>query len=273
VKHVDHPFWKEQRQRTRDQLGKNFFLLGEVWGGDGQVLDPWFEGDEMDAGFDFSFQGSVLSFVSGRGRTIAFDRYLKSREKIRKGYLVSQFLSSHDVPGALFQLKGDKNLFRLAAILEFTSIGIPMIYYGEEVGRPGGDWPDNRSDMPWGDMKIAPGSGKPRDENLRADYRKIIQIRRDHPALAHGIHTGLMTDGDLLVFSQVDADSHDAVIVAINRGAAPAIAKFAQPAEWLQDPSCTDIWNGRDVSRTGGMFESTIAPQSAAIFVSAPKRD
>ena len=82
-----------------------------------------------------------------------------------------------------------------------------------------------------------------------------------------------MTDGDLLVFSEVDAASHDAVIVAINRGSAPATAKFAQPAEWLQDPSCTDIWNGRDVSRTGGMFESTIAPQGAAIFVSAPKRD
>ena len=42
-----------------------------------------------------------------------------------------------------------------------------MIYYGEEVGRPGGDWPDNRSDMPWGDRKILPGAGKPRDEALR----------------------------------------------------------------------------------------------------------
>ena len=104
VKHVDHPFWKEHRQRIRNEIGQNFFLLGEVWGGDPNVLDPWFEGDEIDAGFDFSFQGNVISFLLGRGRTIAFDRYLKSREKIRDGYLVSQFLSSHDVNGALNQL-------------------------------------------------------------------------------------------------------------------------------------------------------------------------
>ena len=48
------------------RLGKGFFLLGEVWGGDAQVLDPWFAGDEMDAGFDFGFQGSVAR-VRSRG--------------------------------------------------------------------------------------------------------------------------------------------------------------------------------------------------------------
>ncbi|HEY0094599.1 MAG TPA: alpha-amylase family glycosyl hydrolase, partial [Archangium sp.] len=32
VKHVDHPFWKEHRRRTREELGPHFFLLGEVWG-------------------------------------------------------------------------------------------------------------------------------------------------------------------------------------------------------------------------------------------------
>ena len=64
----------------------------------------------MDAGFDFAFQGSALGWVQGRGRTVAFDRYLKSREKVRAGHLLSPYLSSHDVPGALFQLKGDKEL-------------------------------------------------------------------------------------------------------------------------------------------------------------------
>ena len=49
VKHVDHPFWQEHRKRTRAQLGQDFYLLGEVWGGDSEVLDPWFAGDEMDS--------------------------------------------------------------------------------------------------------------------------------------------------------------------------------------------------------------------------------
>ncbi|HEV2846517.1 MAG TPA: alpha-amylase family glycosyl hydrolase, partial [Thermoanaerobaculia bacterium] len=34
VKHVTHDFWREHRRRTRERLGKDFFLIGEVWVGD-----------------------------------------------------------------------------------------------------------------------------------------------------------------------------------------------------------------------------------------------
>ena len=37
------------RRRTRAELGPDFFLLGEVWGGDRESLDPWFADDELDA--------------------------------------------------------------------------------------------------------------------------------------------------------------------------------------------------------------------------------
>jgi alpha-amylase len=269
VKHVTHDFWQEHRKRTREQLGKDFFLIGEVWGGDAQVLDPWFSSDELDAGFDFGFQGSVLGWVTGKGRTVAFDHYLKTREKVRAGHLLSPYLSSHDVPGALFQLKGDKELFRLAALLELTASGVPMIYYGEEVGRLGGDWPDNRSDMPWGnqrgDPKIMPGAGQARDEALRADYKKMIAIRRAHLAFSRGVHTALATDGDLLVFLQKDEASHDAVVVAINRGSAPATASFDVPAEWGATPP-RDVWTGQPVAAAGGKIEAVVAPRSARIF-------
>ena len=267
VKHIDHAFWQEHRKRTREFLGQDFFLLGEVWGGDPQVLDPYFENDELDAGFDFSFQGNVISFVAGRGRTIAFDRYLKSREKVRNGYILCHFLSTHDVPGALFQFKGDKDLFRLAVVLQFTSVGIPLIYYGEEVGRAGGDWPDNRSDMPWGDRKIKPGEGQPRDEKLRADYIKIITIRKAHPALWEGYHTGLSTEGDLLVFRMDDPVSGDTVVVAVNRGAAPAPATFQVPTSWTES-GITDAYNNNEaVTVKDGQVQSTIPPKGARIFV------
>ena len=136
-----------------------------------------------------------------------------------------------------------------------------MIYYGEEVGRAGGDWPDNRSDMPWGDRKIMPGAGKPRDEALRADYKKMIAIRRAHPAFSRGTHSGLSTDGDLLVFLQRDEASHDAVVVAINRGSAPATAGFDVPAEWGATPA-RDVWTGpRPVTvEPAGRIAAVVAP-------------
>jgi alpha-amylase len=162
-------------------------------------------------------------------------------------------------------LNGDKELFRLAALLQLTASGVPMIYYGEEVGRAGGDWPENRSDMPWGERRILPGAGQPRDEALRGDYKQLIAIRRAHPALSRGAHSGLSTDGDLLVFLRRDEASGDAVVVAVNRGSAPATASFDAPAEWGDAP-VRDAWGGDAPTRSGSKIEAVVLPRGARIF-------
>jgi glycosidase len=266
VKHVGHPFWQEHRRRVDEQLGPGFFLLGEVWGGDARVLDPWFADDELDAGFDFGFQGSVIAFLQGRGRTVAFDHYLQKRYQVREGHLLAHYLSSHDVPGALYQLGGDVDLFRLAALLQMTAIGIPTIYYGEEVARPGGDWPDNRSDMPWGDREILPGAGEPRDDGLRSDYKRLIAIRRAHPALWRGDHEGMATDGDLLVFARHDPSSDDVVVVAVNRGAEEAAARLAVPEAW-KGGVVRDVWKEEPVPLEDGEIAVEVPGRSARILV------
>lgn len=277
-KHLDHPFWRDHRERTRSAFGPGFFLLGEVWGGDPRVMDPWFAADEVDAGFDFGFQGSTVGFLLGRGRTIAYDKYLKSRERIRPGYLVAHFLSTHDVPGSYFQLNYERELFRLAAVLQFTCAGLPVICWGDEVGRRGGDWPDNRGDMPWGERPILPGRGLSRDEALRDDYRKLIAIRRAHRSLTHGVHQGLSTAGDLLVFQRADSTSGDVVLVAVNRGATPAEATVPRPAGW-EGARIEDAWNGQEVhdpAATGAAGDSLLIrteAKSARILVAAPRRE
>lgn len=265
VKHVAHDFWTEHRKRTRAEIGPDFFLVGEVWGGDPQVLDPWFERDEMDAGFDFSFQGNAIAFVEGRGRAVAFDRYLKSRERVRPGYLLSHYLSSHDVPGGLYQLGGNVELFRLAAVLQMTVAGIPQVYYGEEVARAGGDWPENRSDMPWGERGVLPGKGLPRNEALRADYVKLVSIRKAHPALRRGTHEGLFTTGDGYAFLRRDAESKSAVAVAVNRGSEPVTITFLAPAEW-GGAAPKELFAGLAFTFTEGFVSIPLPPRSAAIL-------
>lgn len=301
VKHVGHEMWRQHRARVRRELGDDFFLLGEVWGGDAKVLDPWFEDDELDAGFDFSFAGSVLAWIQGRGRTVAFDRYLTRRHQVRPGHFLAHYLSSHDVPTALYRLDGDTVAYRLAVMLQMTTFGLPVLYYGEEVGRLGGDWPANRSDMPWGARDILPGAGIPRDEALRADIQRMIAIRRRHPALSRGSHQPLSTDGDLLVFarqlepaddaSAVDATlrdntisedtisedtisgdptSGDRVVVAINRGTTEAVVSLATadllPEGW-QGGTLVDVWNESELEVDDAEVVLHVAPRSARIIV------
>ena len=269
VKHVDHPFWREHRARCDRELGESFFLLGEVWGGDYKVLDDWFEHDEMDGGFDFSFVGSALAFVQGRGRTIAFSRYLMKRHRVRPGYQLAHYLSSHDVPGALFQLGGDKARFKLLVALQLTSVGLPTIYYGEEVGRLGGDWPDNRSDMPWGSRDIKPGKGVARDEDMRRFYRELIRLRREYPVLAVGGYQELHTAGDPLVFARTpaegDATSKGPVVVAVNRGKVPAPAVVPKPESWTK-PAARGLLSGAPVEVADGKLHFAVPPLGARVI-------
>ena len=271
VKHVDHPFWAEHRRRTRAELGPWFFLLGEVWGGERDSLDAWFAPDELDAGFDFSFQGSTVGFLLGRGRTVAYERYLEGRQKVRPGHLLAHFLSTHDVTGALALLGGDRELFRLAAVLQLTTSGIPVVAYGEEVARDIGAWPRNRTDMPWGDRPIPPGAGVPRDEALRDFYRTLLALRRAHPALSRGAHEALATDGDLLVFARRDAATRDAVVVAVNRGSAPVRARFRPPEEWTGGEVRDVLDDGGGLAPEGGMLELIVRPRSARALIVSPR--
>jgi glycosidase len=264
VKHVDHDFWQVHRRRLRAEVSKDFFLLGEVWGGDREVLDPWFADDELDAGFDFGFQGSTVGWVMGRGRSVAYGRYLETRHKVRPGKLLAHFLSSHDVEGALSLLGGDRAGFRLAVALQLTTAGLPTIYYGEEVGRSIGKWPENRSDMPWGDQGLRPGAGVPRDEGLRDWYRRLIALRRNHSALTGGSHRTLSAEGDLLVFLREQGPGGDAVVVAVNRGSAPASALVARPSGWGTRQVGALLGEG-EVGGDGTSLRVTVPARSAAV--------
>lgn len=266
LKHIDHPFWQEHRRRVRAQLSPDFFLLGEVWGGDAKVLDPWFSADEIDAGIDFGFQGSTLGFISGRGRAVAYDRYLVSRHQVRPGYLLAHYLSSHDVKGALAQLEGDVEAFKLAAVLQFTVAGMPVIYYGEEVARPGGGWPENRSDMPWGARDVLPGKGKARDEGLRGFYQRLLSIRRQHPALSRGSHAAVHTGGDVYAFLREDAASGDTVLVVVNRAKTPSRLSLKAPAGW-GDRTVYELLSGKEASRGPSLELSLeVGPRQALIL-------
>jgi alpha-amylase len=269
VKHVEHDFWQAHRARSRAELGASFFLLGEVWGGAADVLDPWFVNDEMDAGFDFGFRGGCRGFVEGRGRTVAYAAYLKKRHKVRRGYHLAHYLSSHDEPLLLHELGNDLNGFKLCVALQMTSLGIPVIYYGEEVGRRGGAWPTNRGDMPWGERAVMPGRSIARDETLRGYYRELIALRRAHPALAGGSFRELSTAGDLLVFAREHEASGDAVVVAVNRGKGTAAASVPLPTLW-RGRAAQEVLGGAPAQAQNGQLTVRVPPRSAQIYVPEP---
>lgn len=265
-KHIETGFWLEHRNRTRNELNKDFFLLAEYWGGTASSLDPFFERDEVDSGFDFSFKGSCEAFVNNRGRTVAYGSYLGSRHKVRKGYLLAHYLSSHDEPMALYNMDGNKDKFRICAAIQMTSLGLPVIYYGEEVARNGSEWPLNRTNMPWGDRNIKPGKGDTRDEAMRDYYKKLLRIRHQHPALSRGDYTLVSGPQDaVLAYLRHEAASNDSVLVLVNREDKEMTADFMLPAAWDKQ-TVTDELNNNPSTISAGRISTSMAPRSVRIF-------
>lgn len=265
-KHIGTDFWLEHRRRTRAELGSDFFLLAEHWGGDAASLDPYFARDEVDAGFDFGFKGNCESFVNGRGRAVAYGSYLASRHKVRKGYLLAHYLSSHDEPMALYDLHNDKDKFRICAAIQLTSLGLPVIYYGEEVARAGSEWPLNRTDMPWGERDIQPGKGKARDGALRAWYKQLLHIRSHHPALRRGGYALLSGPQDkLLAYVRSDEASGDSILVLVNRERQELEAAFMLPDNWHGKPLLDELQH-TVLAPTAGKLQLRMAPGAVRIF-------
>jgi alpha-amylase len=265
-KHIETDFWLEHRRRTRAGIGKDFFLLAEHWGGDAKSLDPYFAQDEIDAGFDFSFKGNCEAFVNGRGRAVAYGSYLGSRHKVRQGYLLAHYLSTHDEPMALYNLNNDKDKFRICAAIQMTSLGLPVIYFGEEVARAGSEWPLNRTDMPWGARDIKPGKGAVRDEAMRDYYKALLQIRRAHPALRRGDYTLLSGPQEpVLAYVRHDAASGDSVMVLVNREDKVLTADFLLPDAWSNKP-VSDKLGRTAVATAAGRIALSMAPKSVRIL-------
>jgi alpha-amylase len=153
----------------------------------------------------------------------------------------------------------------MLAVMQMSVGGLPMVYYGEEVARAGGDWPDNRSDFPWGARHVDPGRNLPRDESMRVFYKKMIGIRRAHPALSRGEHTPLSKDGDLLVFLRRDAASGDAVLVAVNRGEGTSVAAVEAPQEW-RGRAPTELLSGEPLPGDPLRLTVTLPPKTARLY-------
>lgn len=118
-------------------------------------------------------------------------------------------LGSHDTARILSVVGGNAALNRLAAGILFTYVGVPCVYYGDEVGLAG-EGSDVRACMPW-DMAVW-------DSELRSFYRTLIQLRRTSPALIHGGFQVLVIEADTLAYLR-DAEDEQLVVVG-HRGPA-----------------------------------------------------
>ena len=125
-------------------------------------------------------------------------------------------LGSHD-SARIRTLVGSAEAHHVAAGLQFTLPGVPMVFAGDEFGLEGVNGEDARRPMPWdsvggmvstsstsGGSTSTAGRVGPRDEarieTTVGVYASLAKLRRDHVALRRGGLRWVHVDDDQLVF-------------------------------------------------------------------------
>ncbi len=251
IKHVPFEWLTELRDaiesRIPTPIGDRFYLVGETFTYSPAGIRPFVDPSEMlDGQFDFPFKEQVCRALF---RNEASLRDLASWMDVNDAYyprgtIMSPFVGNHDIPRAIhfangefsctqgsdFPINWDPGRFTqptspapyerlaLSFAIMMTNPGIPLIYYGDEIGLAGGGDPDNRRPMVWDDATL-----HPQQRALRETVRELGRIRGENPVLGRGRRITLDASDETWVYRMTGCGSAGAsdVIVAINRADAP----------------------------------------------------
>ncbi len=203
---VASSFWREFRRKLK-AVKPDILIFGEVW----NHASKWMQGDQFDTVTNYKYRQWLIEFARGKIDALAFWRKICGNKMLYKtpsfNYLVN-LIGSHDT--ARFRTTvADERIHYLALALTLTFEGMPLIYYGDEVGLEGDEDPDNRRAFPW------EATGKEELEFIRA----VCRFRESSPALKKGDMTLLAAGPRFLAFKR--SHGTDAVVVAVNFGPAP----------------------------------------------------
>jgi alpha-amylase len=223
VKHVEPEAWSELKRasvaaladwKARHATAKiddaPFWMVGEYWG-HGPARGPLHEAG-FDAMLNFELQDKLAALALGDPG--ALDALYASYAAMQHGKPAQMlsYLSSHDT-----RLFDRARLIEAGTALLLAPGGV-QVFYGDETARPPGPEPASdrqqatRSDMNWDTI----------DHVVLAHWRALGSFRARHVALARGTHARLAASHPY-VFSRVDAERGDRVVVALDVPAGAAI--------------------------------------------------
>lgn len=320
---ISHNWWRDYRGFAKHYRSDGP-LIGEVW----YDATNFLLGDQLDSVMNYRFRKNVLGFArgsadwndndsNGTNNLVAlspsqFDHALRA---VREDYpapstlAMLNLIGSHDTNRALYVLTllGDNGLteakerLKLTALFQFSYLGAPMIYYGDEAalnspslanGSNGPeDDPYNRAPYPWADESGDANVYGPADSAMISYYSALANARRQHPSLRTGSFVTLLTgdrteattDNNMYAFARVlrgglgfgDAQTPDALtadetgIVILNNGSVSNSADIPV-SDYFTDTTLYDAVTGTPYTVSGGNLNITLGARSGIILFENP---
>jgi glycosidase len=277
--YVPRSFWRDWRAAVSDQYPK-LTVVGEMYDGDPRKV-AFFQGgrtrfdgvdSRIESLFDFPLYYTIReTFVQGKSMTGLTNRLGQDSLYVNPGMLVT-FLGLHDVERFMNLPGADAAGLKLAFTFLLTTRGIPMIYYGDEIGMRGGGDPDNRRDFPGGfpgDAHNAfKAAGRTLEEQSIFDHvRSVLHLRAEFEPLRRGRLVTLGVSDKTYAFARLSTVG--TALVFLN--AAPEQQTFDLEAQRITLPEGTvlrdRLGKAPEIRVEGGRLKVALAPRSSAIYI------
>ena len=220
TKHIPEVFWrtltKKAKERVLAKSDRHIYQVGETYGNP-ELISSYVSSGQLDAQFDFNYYDAMVDALA-KDHT-DFSNLQRVLEESLKYYgdhhLMGNITGNQDrarfisyADGALDFAEdaklagwtreitnqgpeGYEKLTMLHALL-MTSPGVPCLYYGDEIGLPGGNDPDNRRMMQF--------DGLNEDQlEVRNTVSELANLRQDRMSLQYGSTRVMMATEDFLV--------------------------------------------------------------------------
>lgn len=235
-------------------------VIGEVM----TYAEDWVEDGSLDGIMNYYFRETVLGLAQGDVHVAqaAYNFKRMARRYGRSALLRSwNILSSHDTP-RLATLVPEFERRSLAQVLAFVFPGIPMIYYGEEIGMLGGADPDCRNPMQWDESQW--------DHKNLDLLRRLTGLKSSQAALRTGDYLPMPQPGHptVLAFARTTDVPREVVVVLANCSDEPFTGKVFAPYSHMFDGLIlTDLLENTDpVKVSAGSLAIQLPPWGIALY-------
>jgi len=248
TKHIPEVFWRTLTYKIKTEIAipehRDLFQVGETYGSP-ELISSYLSSGMLDGQFDFNvYDEALASFIRPDESFERLNTALHQSLKYYGSHNLMGYITGNQDRGRFASYAGGDLLFeedaklagwtreigigdpvaydKLAMLIAFnmTIPGIPVIYYGDEIGMAGGNDPDNRRMMRFDGLAE-------KEQELRMTVSTLARLRTGNMALMYGDLEVLELSKDTYVI--VRSYFSEIVITVFNKANTSANITFELP--------------------------------------------